>query len=140
MKYLKKFNEERAPYNYDFASERLKISWSEDEIDDLEKMGADSIKDSTAIISDDDLVLVINKTRNGYKVTPNKELLTYHYDRRPGGPHGSLKIDKSKKVQKKYHVKDQINTWEELLIEVDAMFRMNQNPGNWGAGEWEKMK
>jgi len=131
MKFVKTFENfrvnEEVPYNFDAASDMLKVRWTEKEIDDLEKIGATNIKDNTALIDEDDLVVFITKDRSGYKINPNKEIKSFQYGRMGTGEGGLPGVvDKSKKIPTNLVIPNNIEDWGQVLRFLDNIFRKHK--------------
>jgi len=130
MKYVKKFENfkinEEVPFNYDASIERMKIKWTEEELSDLKKLGASNIKDSSALIDEDDLVVFISKEKSGYKITPNKEIMSFNYGLKPnlGGERTPdvSDIDRTKKIPKKLLIDRSYQKWDIVLDVLHDIF------------------
>jgi hypothetical protein len=135
LKYVKTFESfkinEEVPYNYDLASEMVKTKWTESEISDLEKIGASNIKDSTALIDQDSLVVFITKNKQGYKINTNEDIMTFDYDLKPNisgrerTPDRS-DIDYSKKTKRKLQIPNIISDWSKVLETLDIIFKKHK--------------
>lgn len=134
MKHIQLFGKfkvnEDMPYNYDY-SKNFEIKWTDAEIKDLEAMGASNIKDKSASIDEGDLIVFITKNQKGYKITPNKEIMTWknplksHLRGDGNGPEPE-DFDRTKKVPTKLYLSEYYKDWQETKRLIDLIFRIEK--------------
>lgn len=134
MKHVQKFEtfvNEEVPYNFDY-SKNFETKWSESEIEDLKEMGATHIKEKTASIDEDDLIVFITKSQDGYKISPNKEIMTWENPLKSGargeGGLGPEKghFDRTRKIPTKLIIPYYCKDWEEAKKIVNLIFRSHK--------------
>lgn len=97
----------------------------------MEEFGATNIKDSTALIDDDDLMVFITKDKKGYKIDANKELFSYRYGLKPnlsGHERTPDKgdIDYGKKIRQPLRIPPFIENWNDALKFLNLIFRKHK--------------